>query len=42
MGLALVFGILALLFFDPIIIAATAIVGAYVFVYGIGIVAGGF
>jgi len=42
LGLALIFGILALVFFDPIIISATALVGAYVFVYGIGIVAGGF
>jgi len=41
-GLALVFGILALVFFDPIIISATAIAGGYVFIYGIGLVAGGF
>jgi len=42
LGLALIFGILALVLFDEVIIAATAIGGAYVFVYGIGIVAGGF
>ena len=33
---------MALVLFDEVIIAATAIGGAYVFIYGIGIVAGGF
>jgi len=39
-GVALLFGILALFFFDHIIINATAIAGAFLFVNGIGIVAG--
>lgn len=41
-GLGVVFGILALIFFDHVIILSTAMAGSYVFVLGIGIVAGGY
>jgi Domain of unknown function (DUF4203) len=39
-GVALVFGILGLCFFDHILIHATAILGSFMAVYGIGLVAG--
>lgn len=39
-GFALVFGVLALCFFDHILIHATAILGSFMAVYGIGLVAG--
>lgn len=39
-GVALVFGVLALCFFDHILIHATAILGSFMAVYGIGLVAG--
>lgn len=39
-GVALVFGVLALCFFDHILIHATAIFGSFMAVYGIGLVAG--
>ena len=39
-GMALLFGILALFFFDHILIHATAFAGAYLFIMGIGVVAG--
>ncbi len=41
-GMALLFGILALFFFDHILIHATAFAGSFLFVYGIGLVAGGY
>lgn len=40
LGTALVFGVLALCFFDHILIHATAILGSFMAVYGIGLVAG--
>ena len=39
-GVALFFGILAICFFDHIIINATALAGSYLFIEGIGVVAG--
>ena len=39
-GVALVFGVLALCFFDHILIHATALLGSFMAVYGIGLVAG--
>lgn len=39
-GLALICGVLALFFFDHVLILATALAGAYMTVYGIGLVAG--
>jgi len=39
-GVALIFGILALFFFDHILINATALIGAFMCIYGIGLVAG--
>lgn len=39
-GMALLFGVLALFFFDHILIHATAFAGAYLFIMGIGVVAG--
>ena len=41
-GLGMITGILAIFFFDHIIILTSAMAGAYVFVLGIGIVAGGY
>jgi len=40
LGTALVFGILALCFFDHILILATSLLGSFMAVYGIGLVAG--
>lgn len=40
LGVALFFGVLALFFFDHILIHATAILGSFMAVYGIGLVAG--
>ncbi len=40
LGFALVFGVLALCFFDHILIHATAILGSFMAIYGIGLVAG--
>lgn len=39
-GCGIVVGILAIIFFDHIIILSTALAGAYIFVMGIGMVAG--
>jgi hypothetical protein len=39
-GVALVFGVLTVFLFDHIFIQATAILGAFLFTYGIGLVAG--
>ena len=41
-GLALLFGILALFFFDHILIHSTAFAGAFLFIQAIGLVAGGY
>lgn len=41
-GVGVVMGILAMIFFDHIIILTSAMAGAYVFIAGIGIVAGGY
>ena len=40
LGCAFVFGVLALCFFDHILIHATAILGSFMAVYGVGLVAG--
>lgn len=42
LGCGLILGLLALCFFDHIIINCTAMAGAYMFVYAIGLVAGGY
>ena len=42
LGLALICGMLAILFFDPGVIVATSFVGAYLMMRGIGLMAGGF
>lgn len=39
-GTAIVFGVLALCFFDHILIHATALLGSFMAIYGIGLVAG--
>jgi hypothetical protein len=39
-GVALVFGVLSLFFFNHILIHATAIFGSFLAIYGIGLVAG--
>lgn len=40
MGMALLFGVLSLCFFNHLLIHATAILGSFIAVYGIGLVAG--